>query len=138
MMDVIKLTIILPKVPDIETVAIKGLEHLSGYMEISEDKVGEARILVTEAIINALEHAGNERPEVTVTFSMSREKLVIFVEDFGIGFEPEKIEEPSIADKIHSKNKRGWGLKLMKSMSDDFLIESGPGGTKITMIKNLI
>jgi len=140
MTDPIKMTIILPHIPDIEIVAIKGMEHLANHLGISdEEKIGEARILVTEAIINALEHAGDPHPdEVRIEFTMTKEKLVIFVEDHGHGFEPEKVSDPNILTKIDSPNKRGWGLKLMKSMSDDFLIESGQTGTKITMIKNLV
>lgn len=140
MKEPVKMTIILPQIPDIEIVAIKGMEHLASHLGISEEeKISEARILVAEAIINALEHAGDTNPdEVRIEFTMTKEKLVIFVEDHGKGFEPEKVADPNILTKIDSPDKRGWGLKLMKSMSDDFLIESGPTGTKITMIKNLV
>lgn len=140
MKEPIKMTILLPHIPDIEIVAIKGMEHLASHLGISDDeKIGEARILVTEAIINAMEHAGaTNQDAVRIDFTMTKEKLVIFVEDHGKGFQPEKVSEPNILTKIDSPNKRGWGLKLMKSMSDDFLIESGPTGTKITMIKNLV
>lgn len=133
----IKLNIKLPKVTDIELVALEGLELMGRHLGITDDKIGEARILVTEGIINALEHSGSNIPYVNVDFTMTKEKLIILITDFGKGFIPESVEEPDIVRKLGGDNKRGWGLKLMKSMSDDFEITSGKNGTKITITKIL-
>jgi anti-sigma regulatory factor (Ser/Thr protein kinase) len=134
----IKLKMTLPKIPNIELVAIEGMDRLAKHMGISDEKIGEAHILVTEAIINALEHSGQKNPIVRLEFTLTPEKLIIFVRDYGKGFEPDSIEDPDIKKKLGSTHKRGWGLKLMKSMSDNFEIESNEHGTKITITKNLI
>jgi anti-sigma regulatory factor (Ser/Thr protein kinase) len=137
MRNVMTLKMELPNVPDIELVALEGLGLLGKHLGIADEKIGEAKILVTEAVINGLEHSGDTNPRVTVEFTMTNKELVIFVRDYGKGFEPASVEDPDIETKLKSKNKRGWGLKVMKSMSDDFRIESSPTGTRI-VIKKLL
>lgn len=137
MSDNFKLEMLLPQIPDIELLAVEGLRKMANHIGIVDDKIGEASLLVTEAIINAFEHGSDDQSQVKVQFTLTNEKIIIFVEDYGEGFDPSKIEAPDIKDKIHNDHKRGWGLKLMESMSDDFLVESDSQGTKITMIKNL-
>jgi anti-sigma regulatory factor (Ser/Thr protein kinase) len=133
----INLEIKLPKVANIELVALEGLHLMGGHFGISETKIGEAKIIVTEAIINALEHAGKDSPYVKVDFTMTKEKLIITITDSGKGFVPSKVAEPNIKDKLMSDSKRGWGLKIMRSMSDGFEIKSDENGTTIIITKNL-
>lgn len=137
MKDAISLRVSLPKIPDIELVAIEGLERLAHHLGIADEKIGEAKVLVTEAIINALEHSGEENPSVEVEFTMTKQELIILVKDYGKGFEPSSVQVPDIRSKMGTKDKRGWGLKLMKTMSDDFRIESDAHGTRITIKKLL-
>ena len=132
------LTMTLPQVPDIEMVAIEGLQRLGRHLGIADDKIGEAKILVTEAVINAFEHAGVTVARVEVEFTMTRSELTILVRDYGKGFEPSSVEEPDIDRKLGTAHKRGWGLKLMRSMSDDFRIDSNDTGTRITLKKKLV
>lgn len=137
MKDAVSLKISLPKIQDIELVAIEGLDRLAHHLGIADEKIGEAKVLVTEAIINALEHSGEENPSVEVEFTMTKQELIILVKDYGKGFEPSSVEDPDIRGKMGTKDKRGWGLKLMKTMSDDFRIESDSHGTRITIKKLL-
>ena len=138
MEDALTLEMKLPRITDIELVAIAGLEKMGVFLGIPDEKIGEARIAVIEAIINAFEHGGGDQPVVHVEFTMSKEKLTILVTDEGKGFNRDAVEEPKIENKIGSGHKRGWGLKLMESMSDDLIVESRPSGTRITIVKNLV
>jgi anti-sigma regulatory factor (Ser/Thr protein kinase) len=135
---VVRLKMTLPRIPDIEVVAQDGLERLAAHMGVASDKIGEAKILVTEAVINALEHSGAENPNVRVEFALTRKQLTILVRDYGSGMDVSTIKETNLQSKLgKGKNKRGWGFTLMKTLSDGFAVESGKRGTKITLTKLL-
>ncbi len=130
----VTMKITLPQVPGIEMVALRGLEHLGHQLGIADEKVGEARIIVTEAIINAFEHGGTE---VQVQFTMSADELTIFVRDSGKGFDPVSVTDRPDVTARGTPSRRGWGMKLIRRLSDGFEIRSGKRGTTITITKRL-
>jgi anti-sigma regulatory factor (Ser/Thr protein kinase) len=57
------------------------------------------------------------------------------VSDRGHGFDPDRVESPSLEKKLHGERKRGWGLKIIQSLMDEEEIRSSEKGTTIVMRK---
>jgi anti-sigma regulatory factor (Ser/Thr protein kinase) len=132
------MTLSIPKLPDAEAVALAGLEHFARSFQIPEDKANLAGILTSEAIINALEHVKSGKPLVRVEFKLNKTQLCIRVRDYGHGFDVAETERTiSAAKEASASHKRGWGLRLMRSMSDHFSIVTGRTGSVIEMHVNL-
>jgi len=134
-----KVTLALPMVPEMEIEASKTATAIAESMRMSPDRIDEVRMAVVEACINALEHSRSSEKEVFVTFEVvgerDPEKLRITVRDTGVGFSPEEIEEPTIQEKLKSRRKRGWGLKIIRGLMDEVEILSGTEGTTVVMSK---
>lgn len=133
----IKLTLTLPKIQDIESVAICSVQFLCKAHGISDDISDQASILLSEAVINALEHVKKGREELFIELNLTSEELSMLIQDYGQGFDPTKVSNPDILEKMKSEYKRGWGLSLMKKMSDHFDIISNSSGTRIVMKLNI-
>lgn len=127
----LKMSMQLPCVSNIETMAHCGLDKFGELAGINVDKIEVAKLLANEAINNAVEHAKSSNQQVRVEISLKEDTLSIYVRDYGKGFNVDNIKEPKIEEKISGSNKRGWGLKLMENLSDEYNIESGEYGTKI-------
>jgi serine/threonine-protein kinase RsbW len=126
--------------PDMEIAASRTVTALAEFMDMTPDRIDEVRMAVLEACINAFEHSQSEDGKVLLTFSVlgkgrEPEKLQIRVEDSGVGFEPGDVEDPNIEDKLKAKSKRGWGLKIIRSLMDEVEIRSNARGTTVVMSK---
>lgn len=134
-----KVTLALPMVPEMEIEASKTAMAIAESMRMSPDRIDEVRMAVVEACINALEHSRSSDKEVFVTFEVlgdrDPETLRITVQDTGVGFSPERVEEPTIEEKLKSRRKRGWGLKIIRGLMDEVEIHSGTEGTTVVMSK---
>lgn len=135
-------TLALPMIPEMEIEASKTATEIAESIHMSADRIDEVRMAVVEACINALEHSRSPDHEVFVTFEVLGDegerdphKLRITVRDTGIGFSPDVLEEPSMAEKLRSPRKRGWGLKIIRGLMDEVEIRSGSSGTTVVMSK---
>lgn len=131
----------LPMAPDMEIAASKTATAMAELMSMSPDKIDEVRMAVVEACINAIEHSRAEDRKVHLTFEVlgnvasEPQTLRITVRDAGVGFAPERVEEPTIEEKLTADRKRGWGLKIIRGLMDRVEIDSGVSGTSIVMTK---
>jgi anti-sigma regulatory factor (Ser/Thr protein kinase) len=94
---------------------------------------------VIEACINAREHA-RQGGSIGLLIRPSDTHLEIVVENPGQVFDPEGVAQPVIEEKMGGdkglRDKRGWGLKLMRSLMDEVIFEPCDDGTRVRLIKH--
>ncbi|MCB1007516.1 MAG: ATP-binding protein [Acidobacteria bacterium] len=126
--------------PDMEIVASQAASAMATFVGMSPDRVDEVRMAVVEACINAFEHSHASERKVEITFRLfgaaGPERLEIRVHDRGVGFHPDRVEEPNLAEKLKGERKRGWGLKIIQGLMDEVEILSGSQGTTVVMSKS--
>jgi len=134
-----EISLTLPMGPEMEIAASRAATAVAESMRMSADKIDEVRMAVVEACINAIEHSSSGDQTVYLSFAVfgrgEPERLEVTVRDTGIGFALDELVEPTIEEKILSKRKRGWGLKIMRGLMDDVQVSSGAEGTTIVMSK---
>lgn len=137
-----ELKLVLPMAPDMEVLASQAATAMAEFMGMTPDKIDEVRMAVVEACINAFEHSHAVERKVDITFSVEGEedeqpeRLCITVHDRGVGFVPEAVEQPRLAEKLKAKRKRGWGIKIIQGLMDEVRFDSGAQGTTVVMCKS--
>jgi len=108
----------------------------AAQLDFTLNDLEELKVAVSEAVTNAIVHGYENRPGHTVRIrvQLQKERLVITVEDDGVGIEDiDQALEPAYST---DPERMGLGFAFMKSFSDDLKIESAKNnGTKITMTK---
>jgi serine/threonine-protein kinase RsbW len=105
---------------------------------MDEDTQHWVDLAVREALANAIKHGNVQSPEkqVHVDLDIEGDEVVIRVEDEGVGFDPEQVENPLDPDNIIRTN--GRGILFMKRFMDRIHYGSGPGGgTLVTLRKRV-
>jgi anti-sigma regulatory factor (Ser/Thr protein kinase) len=130
-----EINLTIPIIPDMEVAATNTAEAVLRFMHFDADQIDEVKHALIEACINAFEHSQSQEGNVYIKFVMQSDELVVVIQDFGQGFEPDGVEKPVLEQKFGHSYKRGWGLTMMESLMDSVAIDSGANGTRITMTK---
>lgn len=128
---------VIPMTSNAELVAAKAVEQIGRNMGLASDIIKHVQLALIESCINAMEHSGSFDKKVFLKFSASAERIEITIESPGKFFDIENIEEVSIEEKLHSEHKRGWGLKLIRTIMDEVRVERIDDRTRVVLIKNI-
>jgi serine/threonine-protein kinase RsbW len=101
-----------------------------------EDKrfASDVELCVSEACTNAIKYGGSREREdnISLYFEIHEDKLIIKVQDKGMGFNLNDLPEPD----IESLPDRGYGLYIIRSKMDDVQYSQTKKGNFLTMIKS--
>jgi serine/threonine-protein kinase RsbW len=109
------------------------IEHVKDRYIISLDKYYNILIAITEAVNNAIVHGNHYDQNKNVRFEVyaSQKGIEVLVQDEGIGFNPEDIEDCTKEENLLKDS--GRGIFIMQSLSDEFEISNTGSGTLFRM-----
>jgi serine/threonine-protein kinase RsbW len=107
---------------------------------VSEARLDDLRLAVTEACANAIDAQDPAHPEppIRIRCSVAPDRLEITVRDNGGGFDPGVLEElPSATDPRRLRHERGLGIPLMRLLADgvDFTRVDGGTAVRLTILR---
>src|SRR5881392_1848343 len=119
----VRLTI--PAKAEYITLCRLALTGISRLRPLSEETLADLKLALTEACSNSIRHAyrNGGGGHVDVRYELLPDRLSIEVLDDGEGFDP----EAESSDKAAELTEGGLGIAIIRSIADEFEIQSRPG-----------
>ena len=119
----------LGNIPPVQDAVLTDLEA-AGYPEKCRFAV---KLALDEAMANAVRHGNHGDPdqEVTASWEVAEDRVVVTIEDCGCGFEPEEVPDPTADENLHRPH--GRGVMLMKAYMTE--VRFNEAGNRVTLMK---
>lgn len=123
---------VVPMGEDTELIAAQTFEEIARRHNVAPKAINQIKTALVEACINATEHSHSPDRKIYMKFAVENDKIVIMISNRGLRLTDKKAREFA-----PEGGRRGWGLKLMKTLTDEVKFERTEDGTRITMVKYL-
>ena len=108
----------------------------SSRRALSEDRIDDLKVAVSEACTNAIEAHGAAATDDRVVLRCAEQgdRLEVMIEDRGGGFDPSALPvHPPVTDPERLNFDRGLGIPLIRTLVDDVSFSSSQAGTSVLM-----
>ncbi len=125
---------VIPMGADTELIAARTAEQIARRVKFQPEAINQIKTAVVEACINAAEHSLSPDRKIYQRFVVEDDRLVITVASRGVV--PAQFTGNGDAnDQGNGNGRRGWGLKLIKTLMDEVEFEHVDDGTQLKMTK---
>ncbi|HKO36373.1 MAG TPA: ATP-binding protein [Pyrinomonadaceae bacterium] len=123
---------VIPMGTDTELIAARAVEEIARRVNFQPEAINQIKLALVEACINATEHSLSPDRKIYQRFRVEDDKLVVTVASRGVV--PASVPDNGGANG-DGKSRRGWGLKLIRSLMDEVEFERVDDGTQLKMTK---
>lgn len=133
---------VLPMGEDNELVAAITVEQIARRLNFRPEAINQIKTAIVEACINAAEHSFSPERKIYQRFRAESDRLVITISSRGvvpsnaITQNGAQVAGSSEGNDV-TEERRGWGLKLIKTLMDEVVFERVDDGTSLRMTKYL-
>lgn len=132
---------VIPMGDDTELIAAHTVEQIARRINFLPEAINQIKTAVVEACINATEHSLSPDRKIYQRFRVESDRLVVTVSSRGVvpptPSSPNGESGNGIEGVDSTKERRGWGLKLIRSLMDEVEFERVDDGTRLRMTKYL-
>jgi serine/threonine-protein kinase RsbW len=136
---------VIPMGGDNELIAAHAVEQIARRLDFQPKEINQIKTALVEACINASEHSFSPDRKIYQRFRVENDKLVVTVSSRGLAINPYSPENGSLPAEQNNgheagegvKGRRGWGLKLIRTLMDEVEFERVDDGTRLRMTKYL-
>ena len=125
---------VIPMGTDTELIAAHTVEQIARRINFSPEAVNQIKLALVEACINATEHSLSPDRKIYQRFRVEDDKLIVIVASRGVV--PTAVSSQNGLNE-QGKSRRGWGLKLIRTLMDEVEFERVDDGTQLRMAKYL-
>ena len=126
----------IPMGGDTELIAAHTVEQIARRVNFRPEAINQIKTALVEACINAAEHSLSPDRKIYQRFVVEDDKLVVTVASRGVVPAQVSGQNGQSGDTDQDgKSRRGWGLKLIKTLMDEVEFERVDDGTRLRMTK---
>ena len=129
---------VIPMGSDTELIAAHTVEQIARRLDFPVEAINQIKHALIEACINAAEHSLSPDRKIYQRFRLESDRLVIIVSSRGIIVPcPTNAGTNGSEGREENNGRRGWGLKLIRTLMDEVEFERVDDGTRLRMVKYL-
>ena len=126
---------VVPMGEDNELIAANTAEQIAKRLTFRPEAINQIKTAVVEACINAFEHSFSPDRKIYQRFRLESDRLVVTISSRGVV--PTNLNGASSRPDTTeaAEERRGWGLKLIRTLMDEVEFEKVDDGTSLRMTK---
>jgi serine/threonine-protein kinase RsbW len=126
---------VVPMGEDNELIAAHTAEQIAKRLTFKPEAINQIKTAVVEACINASEHSFSPDRKIYQRFRVESDRLVVTISSRGVVPPNLNGTSPRPETTEAAEERRGWGLKLIRTLMDEVEFERVDDGTSLRMTK---